>query len=208
MLTKNQIVGWLRHSAKVMKEKSSYLSELDAVIGDGDHGINMERGFKKVLEKLETDEQQDIAAVLRETGMALISSVGGASGPLYGTFFITAGANLSGKTQVSTDDLAASFRAGADALAQRGRALEGDKTIVDALMPAVRALEQAAGAGESVHNALNKAAQATQQGMEKTIEMTARKGRASYLGERSVGHQDPGASSAYLLLKALCEAAS
>ncbi len=208
MLTKDQIVDWLRRSAAVMRDKSSYLSELDAAIGDGDHGINMERGFKKVLEKLETGEQQDISTVFRETGMALISSVGGASGPLYGTFFITVAVKFVGKTQVSTGDIAAAFEAGADALARRGRAREGDKTIVDALMPAVRALEEAADAGESVYNALNKAVQATQRGMEKTIEMTARKGRASYLGERSIGHQDPGASSTYLLLKALYEAAS
>ncbi len=208
MLTKDQIIDWLTRSATIIKDKSSYLSKLDAAIGDGDHGINMERGFQKVLEKLETDEQKDIATVFCEVGMALISSVGGASGPLYGTFFIAAGAKLSGKTKVSAGDVAASFRAGADSLAQRGRAAEGDKTMVDALLPAVRALEEAARAGESEKNALNRAVQAAKQGMEKTIKMTARKGRASYLGERSIGHQDPGASSTYLLLKALHEAAS
>ncbi len=208
MLTKNQIVNWLARSAAVMKEKSSYLTGLDAAIGDGDHGINMERGFRKVLEKLKTGEQKDIATIFRETGMALISSVGGASGPLYGTFFITAGTKLIGKTQASTGELAASFRAGTDALIQRGRAQEGDKTMVDALQPAVRALEEAAGAQDSVQSALNEAVRAAKQGMEKTIGMKARKGRASYLGERSIGHQDPGATSTYLLLKTLREAAA
>jgi len=208
MLTKDQIMNWLIRSAAVMKEKSGFLTDLDAAIGDGDHGINMERGFQKVLEKLKSDGQKDIGMIFRETGMALISSVGGASGPLYGTFFISAGMKLGGKTKVSTCELAVSFRAGADALIQRGRAQEGDKTMVDALLPAVRALEEAADAQESVKNALRGAVWAAQKGMEKTIEMTARKGRASYLGERSIGHQDPGASSAYLLLKTLYEATS
>ena len=208
MITRDQIIEWLKRAAEVMKDKSSYLSGLDAAIGDGDHGANMERGFRKVLEKLETAGGKDIAFVLREAGMALVSSVGGASGPLYGTFFITVGSKLTGKMQTSTGDIAAAFRAGADALAQRGHAREADKTIIDALFPAVRTLEDAANSGEPVRDALERAVQSAQRGMERTIEMIARKGRASYLGERSIGHQDPGASSTYLLLKALYEAVS
>lgn len=205
MVTTKHILDWLTRSARVMKEKGSYLTGLDATIGDGDHGINMERGFNKVLEKIESWKNKDISEILKETGMTLISSVGGASGPLYGTFFITAASKLSNRFEASVQDMATAFRAGADALARRGRAHEGEKTILDALFPAVRALEEAAGGGESMREAFEKTARLAKQGMEATVMMQAKKGRASYLGERSIGHQDPGASSTYLLLNALYE---
>ena len=194
---------WLYAVADVMEENKEFLTELDATIGDAEHGINMERGFKKVISQLPSLADKDIGSILRSTGMALISSVGGASGPLYGTLFIRAGTTASGKYELNTEDMAILLGAGLSGVIERGRAQVGDKTMVDALAPAVEAFEQAAKDGASMVEAIEQAVAAAELGMKDTVLMLAKKGRASYLGERSIGYQDPGATSLYLILKAL-----
>ena len=194
---------WLYAVADVMEENKEFLTELHATIGDAEHGINMERGFKKVISQLPSLADKDIGSILRSTGMALISSVGGASGPLYGTLFIRAGTTASGKYELNTEDMAILLGAGLSGVIERGRAQVGDKTMVDALAPAVEAFEQAAKDGASMVEAIEQAVAAAELGMKDTVLMLAKKGRASYLGERSIGYQDPGATSLYLILKAL-----
>lgn len=205
MITKDLIIRWLRYTASVMEEQRDYLTQLDAAIGDADHGINMDRGFKKVVEKLNSTEGKDIGVILRETGMALISSVGGASGPLYGTFFIKAGMLASGEDSLNGEEFSSILKAGVNAVMERGRAQAGDKTMVDALLPAIEELEHALKERVYLVEALKRAVASAEEGVKNTIPMIARKGRASYMGSRSIGHQDPGATSAFLLLKALYE---
>lgn len=205
MVTKNQIVTWLEKMADILAENKKYLTKLDSAIGDADHGINMDRGFKKVMEKLPTVADKDIGNILKTTGMTLISSVGGASGPLYGTFFMRSGMAVASKEKLSNEDLLELLRAGVNGIVQRGRAQPGDKTMFDAWSPAIDALEASLDAGDGTHAALKKSVAAAEQGMKDTIPMQAKKGRASYLGERSIGHQDPGATSSYLMLKALLD---
>lgn len=205
MVTKDIIIRWLRRTASVMEEQKDYLTQLDADIGDADHGINMERGFKKVIEKLNSTEGKDIGVILRETGMALISSVGGASGPLYGTFFIKASTLASGKDTLNDLELFSILREGVNAVMERGRAQAGDKTMVDALLPAIEKLEHAMRESIDFALAMKRAVASAEEGAKGTIPMIAKKGRASYMGSRSIGHQDPGATSAFLLLKALYE---
>lgn len=205
MVTKDIIIRWLRRTASVMEEQKDYLTQLDAAIGDADHGINMERGFKKVIEKLNSTEGKDIGVILRETGMALISSVGGASGPLYGTFFIKASTLASGKDTLNDLELFSILREGVNAVMERGRAQAGDKTMVDALLPAIEKLEHAMRDSIDFARAMKRAVASAEEGAKGTILMIAKKGRASYMGSRSIGHQDPGATSAFLLLKALYE---
>jgi dihydroxyacetone kinase-like protein len=200
-VSKEQVVRWLRAAAESMREQKQLLTRLDKAIGDGDHGINMDRGFGKVLEQL--DGAADLAGVLKTAAMALISSVGGASGPLYGTFFLRASAAAAGKEELSASDLHTLMEAGLEGVCQRGKAQAGDKTMIDALLPAVQAFGRALAEAEDLSSALAGAVEAARRGAEATIPLIARKGRASYLGERSVGHQDPGATSSYLLLKAL-----
>jgi dihydroxyacetone kinase-like protein len=194
---------WLREAGRSMEEHREYLTGLDAAIGDGDHGINMDRGFKKVAEMLRGGEFEDIAALLNRVGMTLITSVGGASGPLYGTFFMRAAAALKGRDRLSTADLASLFSTGTRGVMERGRAQPGDKTMIDALQPAAQAIEEALGEGAPIGRAVDLALGAARSGMEETVPMRAQKGRASYLGDRSIGHQDPGATSSYLIVKAL-----
>ena len=203
MMTVEQIVRWLQTVATLMEERKDVLTQLDADIGDGDHGINMDRGFKKVLSQLTSVQPNDIGQIMQETGMTLVSSVGGASGPLYGTFFLRAAAVSSGKRQLTLDELASLLKAGLSGLMDRGRAERGDKTMVDALAPAVDTLQLAAQENREIKEAMAEALLAAEDGMKSTIPMIAKKGRASYLGERSIGHQDPGATSSYLILKAL-----
>ncbi len=205
MVTRDQIVAWLKRVAQVLEENRDYLTQLDAAIGDADHGINMDRGFKKVMSQLPTVEDKDIGSILKTTGMALISSVGGAGGPLYGTFFMRAGMAVDRKMELTDDDLVTMLQAAVDGVIQRGKAQLGDKTMVDALLPAVEALKQALAEGADTIAALERAVAAAEKGMKDTIPMVAKKGRASYLGERSAGHQDPGATSSYLILKALLD---
>lgn len=205
MATKEQIVQWLKNLAEVLIENKEYLTQLDAAIGDADHGINMKRGFDRVMEKLPTVADQDIGSILKTTGMTLISSVGGASGPLYGTFFMRGGMAAAAKEELTGEDLAGLLQAGVDGIIQRGRAQPGDKTMVDAWLPALEAMKDSLDKDDDTILALEAAVEAAEQGMQDTIPLQAKKGRASYLGERSIGHQDPGATSSYLLLKSLLD---
>jgi dihydroxyacetone kinase-like protein len=191
----------VREMAAAMEEHRRYLTKLDSEIGDGDHGTNMHRGFQAALERLEGTEPPSPADVLKAVSMALVSKVGGAAGPLYGTAFLRASTALSGKEEISAEDAAETLEAALGGIKQRGKAEVGDKTIVDALEPAVAAAEKAASDG-SIAEVFRAAAEAAQEGAESTVPLTARKGRASYLGARSAGHKDPGATSTYLLLDA------
>jgi phosphoenolpyruvate---glycerone phosphotransferase subunit DhaL len=204
-VTKQQVLHWLEHTAAVLNDNKDYLTQLDSPIGDADHGINMSRGFKAVLGKLPSVADKDIGNILKTTGMALISSVGGASGPLYGTFFMRGGAASLSKEELNHEDLLQLFVDGVDGIVQRGRPQLGDKTMFDAWAPALEAMQAAFMSGNDVVAALRSTVAAAEQGMKNTIPLQARKGRASYLGERSIGHQDPGATSSYLILKALLE---
>lgn len=185
-----------------MQEHREELVRLDTAIGDGDHGTNMDRGMRKALEKLGAHEQADAGMVLKTVAMALVSSVGGAAGPLYGTLLLQISTALAGKQEVTLEDYAAAWRKGLEGVKARGKAQLGDKTMVDALTPAVEALEQAS----ELDAGLRDAASAAQRGMRDTIPLVARKGRASYLGERSRDHQDPGATSTYYLCQTAAEA--
>jgi dihydroxyacetone kinase-like protein len=209
MVTRDQIVRWLQSIAALMEENKKYLTQLDAAIGDADHGINMDRGFKKVMTQLPSVADNDIGSILKTTGMALISSVGGAGGPLYGTLFMRAGMAASGKHELNEQDLLELLESAVDGVIQRGKAQLGDKTMVDALVPAVEAFRQfVEDGGNDTLQGLQRAVDAAEQGMQDTIPLVARKGRASYLGERSAGHQDPGATSSYMILKALTDVVS
>ena len=194
----------MRRFAQEMAEHRAELVRLDTAIGDGDHGTNMDRGMRKALEKLDSDELPDAGAVLKSTAMALVSSVGGAAGPLYGTLFLQMGGALAGQEEVDLPTYAAAWRKGLEGVQMRGKAEAGDKTMVDALIPAVEALESAS----DLDGGLQAAAEAAERGMQATIPLVARKGRASYLGERSKDHQDPGATSTYYLHKSAAEALS
>ncbi len=204
-VTKEQVVRWLGATAAVLEANKGYLTDLDSAIGDADHGTNMDRGFKKVMEKLPTVADKDIGNILKTVGMTLISSVGGASGPLYGTFYMRGGMAADAKEELDNNDLVNVLQGAVDGIIQRGRAQPGDKTMVDALLPALDALKAAVAEGQGATDALAAAVAAAEQGMKDTIPLQARKGRASYLGERSIGHQDPGATSSYLILNALLE---
>ena len=197
------VLAWLRRSAQALHEQRQYLSDLDAAIGDGDHGINMDRGFTAVLDKLPAVAEADIGTILKTVGTTLVSTVGGASGPLYGTAFLRAGTALAGKQELQPSDIALGMDAALEGITARGRAQRGEKTMVDALAPAVDAFKASINAGQPVADALEAAAAAGEQGMLATIPLVATKGRASYLGERSAGHQDPGATSVTLFLRAM-----
>ena len=195
----------IREMAAAMEENRRLLTKLDSEIGDGDHGNNMNRGFQAALERLENADLATPADVLKAVSMALISKVGGAAGPLYGTAFLRASSALGDKEEVSAEDAAEALEAALGGIKQRGKAEVGDKTIVDALQPAVEAAREAADGG-SVAGVLRAAAGAAEEGAEATVPIRARRGRASYLGARSEGHQDPGATSTYMLLDAAARA--
>ncbi len=205
MVTKDQIVKWLENSAAVLTKNKDYLTQLDSAIGDADHGTNMARGFKKVIEKLPGVADKDIGNILKTTGMTLISSVGGASGPLYGTFFMRSGMAMAAKEELNNEDLLKLLESGVEGIVQRGRAQLEDKTMIDAWYPALDAMREAVKNGSSTVDALKASVAGAEKGMKATIPLQAKKGRASYLGERSIGHQDPGATSSYLMLNALLE---
>jgi phosphoenolpyruvate---glycerone phosphotransferase subunit DhaL len=205
MVTREQILDWLRLLAKVYSENRNYLTQLDSAIGDADHGANMTRGFEKVQEKIPTFADKTIDAIFKDVGMVLVSTVGGASGPLYGTFFMRAAAAVTGEEALTAEKVQALFEAGLEGIIQRGKAEAQDKTMIDAFAPAVEALKAAFAEGQDIAAALAKAVEAAEAGMKATIPLQARKGRASYLGERSIGHQDPGATSTYLMFKAAHE---
>jgi dihydroxyacetone kinase-like protein len=198
----DQVADWIRRFAAVVAERKGELTRLDQAIGDGDHGTNMDRGLRKAVEKLDAVEGNDIGAALKAVGMALVSSVGGAGGPLYGTFFLQAGQAAAGRSELDTEGFAAMVRAGVDGVQARGKAEPEDKTMIDALLPAAAALEQ----GGDLAEAATRAADAAEDGMRATTDLVARKGRASYLGERSRGHQDPGATSSALMMRAAAQA--
>jgi phosphoenolpyruvate---glycerone phosphotransferase subunit DhaL len=190
---------WIRAFAAAVAENEELLTRLDSPIGDADHGANMARGMAAVVAKLDEAPPDGPAALLKQTGMTLVSTVGGASGPLYGTFFLRMAQSVGEAAELDEAVFAAALRAGVDGVVARGKAAAGDKTMYDALAPAVDAMDAALG-GVEVGGALRAAAEAAADGRDATTPMQARKGRASYLGERSVGHQDPGATSAALLL--------
>jgi dihydroxyacetone kinase-like protein len=204
-VTAEQIEAWIRRFAAVIAERRDELVKLDTAIGDGDHGTNMDRGMRKVLEKLDGSEGGDIGATLKLVGMTLVSSVGGAAGPLYGTLFLQMGTASAGREELDLAGWTAALEAAVNGVQARGKAEPGDKTMIDALLPAVDALRAAAGDGADTADALQRSAAAAEEGMNATTPMEARKGRASYLGPRSVGHQDPGATSSHLLLRSAAE---
>lgn len=197
---------WLERLADVLAEQAGELTRLDSAIGDADHGTNMDRGFRAVRERALSQDGADVATLFRQTGMALVSTVGGAGGPLYGTLFLRMAQSATGKDGLTVADLRDALAAGLGGVVERGKAQPGDKTMVDALGPAVQALDAAVARGGEPAEALREAARAARRGAEETIPMQARRGRASYLGERSVGHQDPGATSSALLVETLAEA--
>jgi dihydroxyacetone kinase-like protein len=201
-IDRDGVVDWMRRFAGEMGEHRQELVRLDTAIGDGDHGTNMDRGMRKALEKLDSAEQADPGAVLKTVAMALVSSVGGAAGPLYGTLFLQMGTSLAGKEEVDLADWTEAWKKGLEGVQARGKAVPEDKTMVDALIPAIAALEGAS----DLDDGLRAAAEGAEEGMRATIPLVARKGRASYLGERSMDHQDPGATSTYYLFKTAAEA--
>ncbi len=205
-ITSEAILAWLHAYAASIAVHKDELTRLDADIGDADHGANMDRGFQTVVARLPGAAGQDIAAILKAVATTLISTVGGASGPLYGTLFLQMATACTGKVELNPAGWEAALRAGVDGVARRGKARRGEKTMLDSLLPAVEALSAALAGGAPLGEALWRCERAAHQGMLDTIPLVATKGRASYLGERSAGHQDPGATSAHLLLRAAAEA--
>jgi phosphoenolpyruvate---glycerone phosphotransferase subunit DhaL len=199
------VLRWLDASQKVFAENRQQLTDLDAAVGDGDFGISLDRGFTAVQAELTAHPPADLRSVFQNVATVLIKTMGGSSGPLLGTFFLRAGAVCAGKSELAPADVVALFQAGVEGLQQRGKASVGDKTMLDALIPAVEAMQGALEAGSGLNEILDLGAAAAEAGVRATIAMQARKGRGSYLGERSVGHQDAGATASYLLLKAAAD---
>jgi dihydroxyacetone kinase-like protein len=205
MVNRDNLLAWIDALVQIYAENKQFLTQLDSAIGDADHGINMDRGFQAVKADLAKTDPQDISALLKTVAMALIRTVGGAAGPLYGTFFMRASAACANKAELGPADVVALFEAGLEGIIQRGKAELNDKTMVDAQKPALEAMKQALADGADVKTILQKGTAAAEEGMKNTIPLQARKGRASYLGERSIGHQDPGATSSYLMIKAAAD---
>jgi dihydroxyacetone kinase-like protein len=205
-ITSNQIFAWIERFAALIAEQKDDLTQLDAAIGDADHGANMHRGFQAVLAKKADLQKTDIGALLKGVAMTLISTIGGASGALYGTFFLQASASAGSRTELSPSEFGAALEKGLAGIVLRGKATIGDKTMVDALQPGIKAYTGAIESGETLDQALSKAVSAAEEGLKSTVPLVARKGRASYLGERSAGHPDPGAASAVLLFRSAAEA--
>lgn len=199
------VIKFIELVATRIKEQRDYLTQLDSAIGDADHGVNLDRGFSTVLTKLPSVADKDIGSILKTVGTTLVSTVGGASGPLYGTAFLRAGMATADRFELGADDVVAALEAALEGIQTRGKATRGEKTLIDAIGPAVDALKGARAAGDELPDALRKSVDACEAGMKATIPMLATKGRASYLGERSVGHQDPGATSAHLMARAMLE---
>jgi dihydroxyacetone kinase-like protein len=200
------VLAWLERSAARLREQRAYLTDLDAAIGDADHGVNMDRGFTAVMAKLQAEgTSPDVGAILKTVGATLVSTVGGAAGPLYGTAFLRSGMALANQESVTGKDIGEGLQAALEGIKARGKAHAGEKTMIDALEPAVAAYLAALGTDDDIHKALTAAADAAEEGMRATIPLLATKGRASYLGERSIGHQDPGATSTAMLLRAMTD---
>ena len=204
-VTSKNALAWIHRYADHIAEQKDFLTQLDAAIGDADHGANMHRGFQAVLKKFPEMQDKDLGTIFKTVAMTLISTVGGASGALYGTFFLQASTVATGKTEVSPLEFVGILEKGLAGIVLRGKAAIGDKTMVDALQPAIKALKQSLENGSTFPEAAAKALEAAQNGAESTIPLAAKKGRASYLGERSANHQDPGATSTALLFQALAE---
>ena len=205
-ITTAQMQRALQAMCDTIENEKEYLSELDGAIGDGDHGVNMAKCFREVKKKLAESSAADVGTLFRDVGMVVMNSVGGAMGALYGTFFLKLSQSSAGKIEVSLNDLVAMYQTGEQGILDIGKANPGDKTLIDTLSPAVRAIEAAAKEGKPLAGALADFEQAAQQGMESTTDMLAKMGRASRLGERTIGHQDAGATSCYFILRSLASA--
>ena len=201
-----RVIAILKNIIAAIEENAQFLTDLDAAIGDNDHGINMARGFKKVDADLPGLEGKDIGAILKKVGMDLVSTVGGSSGPLYGTAFMKAGAKAAGKNEISLDDFIVMMDEAIGGVQLRGKAVKGEKTMLDAMIPAQEAMKAAAAGGADAAAVLQAGVKAAEEGVEYTKTIIATKGRASYLGERSIGHQDPGATSFTVILQAIAAA--
>jgi dihydroxyacetone kinase-like protein len=204
-ITADQILAWIERYAAQIAEQKDHLTQLDSEIGDADHGANMHRGLQAVLAKKSELQGKDIGALLNVVAMTLISTVGGAAGALYGTFFLQASAVAGPKNELSPSEFVSILEKGLAGIVLRGKAAIGDKTMVDALQPAIKICKQSVQAGEPLNQVLTKAVDAAETGLKSTIPLVAKRGRASYLGERSIDHQDPGATSTVLLFKAAAE---
>ncbi|MFP4234851.1 MAG: dihydroxyacetone kinase subunit DhaL [Nitriliruptoraceae bacterium] len=204
-VTVADLVAWIERFYEVIAEHADELTQLDSAIGDADHGTNMRRGCRAAVEALEAAGPEDVSGFGRAIAMKLISAVGGTSGPLYGSFFLALGTAGGSTGELDGAGTVAALRAAVEAVQKRGKAEPGDKTMIDALLPAVEAMEASLGEGGSLADALAAGTKAAEEGMRATIPMLARKGRASYLGERSIGHQDPGATSSWLLVRSAAE---
>ena len=205
MVNRDNLLTWIEALQQIYSENKKYLTDLDSAIGDADHGINMDRGFTNAKSDLEKSNPQDMSTLLKTVAMTLIRTVGGAAGPLYGTFFMRASAVCADKTELGSAEVVAMFEAGLGGLVQRGKAELNDKTMVDVWVPAVQAMQQAVANDADLTTVLQQGVAAAEEGMKNTIPLQAKKGRASYLGKRSIGHQDPGATSSYLMLKAAAD---
>ena len=203
MISTQQLLEMLKEMSAIIQQNKDYLTELDMPIGDSDHGINLARGFQAVEAKIPTMEGKDAAFILKTVGMTLVSTVGGASGPLYGTAFMKAGAKMAGKTELGMEDLLVMLHEAVEGIKMRGKSTTGEQTMLDAMVPALEAMKAASGTPAEILAAGLKAAEA---GVEATKDMIATKGRASYLGERSLGHQDPGATSFMLIFSVIAKA--
>ena len=201
-----KVIAILKNIIAAIEENAQFLTDLDAAIGDNDHGINMARGFKKVDADLPGLAGKDIGAILKKVGMDLVSTVGGSSGPLYGTAFMKAGAKAAGKNEISLDDFIVMMDGAIGGVQLRGKAVKGEKTMLDAMIPAQEAMKAAAAGGADAAAVLQAGVKAAEEGVEYTKTIIATKGRASYLGERSIGHQDPGATSFTVILQAIAAA--
>ncbi|CUP84908.1 dihydroxyacetone kinase subunit DhaL [Clostridium baratii] len=206
MDSKKVIEILIKVSEKIDKNKE-YLTELDAAIGDGDHGLNMSKGFNAVSDKLKAEEDDNIGNILKKTGMTLVSNVGGASGPLYGTAFMKASMALKDKNEIDINDFLSALKLALEGIKSRGKSTEGEKTMIDALSPAIKSMEDSIKNGDSYIEVLEKGKDAALEGVEFTKSIKATKGRASYLGDRSIGHKDPGATSCFYILETICEEA-
>jgi dihydroxyacetone kinase-like protein len=204
-ITVEHVIKFIEATAATIHEQREYLTQLDAAIGDADHGANLDRGFAGVVGKLPSLADKDIGTILKTVGTTLVSTVGGASGPLYGTAFLRAGAATANRNELGPDDVIAALEAALEGVLARGKAQRGEKTMVDAIGPALDALKAAHAAGDDFIAAARKAVAAAENGMQATTPMLATKGRASYLGGRSIGHQDPGATSSFFMARAMVQ---
>lgn len=207
-ISTEQMMNALKRMCDIIEKEKNYLSDLDGAIGDGDHGVNMSKCFRKVKEKLAETKPTDMNTLFMNVGMVVLNSVGGAMGALYGTFFLRLAQSTAGKTELSLDDMVDMFQAGEKGILEIGKANPGDKTLLDTIAPAVRQLERSQQEGKTLTEALKNFKRAAKTGMESTKDMKAMMGRASRLGDRTIGHQDAGATSCYLILKALVSAAA